>query len=166
MTYDEKLDAILDRLGSIESVLLTVPPDVAKPDDLGFVKPAVRDVSPWLDKRMTSPDPVEAKARALHGVSWAGTVLSDERYDKAWEEVSYLLAAQPFDPRCAPYLGTNPEVALYGLLSGMVALPDETNFFGEYGGSRDPQRLRDVASIADYLAGLPAFSHGGGPSGR
>jgi len=166
MTYDEKLDAILADVARIKTVLLIPSDGPGIADNLGFVKPAVRDVSPWLDKRMTSPDPVEAMQRALHGVSWAGTVLSDERYDKAWEEVSYLLAAQPFDPRCAPYLGTNPEVALYGLLSGMVALPDETNFFGEYGGSRDPQRLRDVASIADYLAGLPAFSHGGGPSGR
>ena len=153
-----------EKLAQIKA-LLDIPSEAAPADDLGFRKPEVRDVSPWLDKRMTSPDPVEAKARALHGVSWAGTVLSDERYDKAWEEVSYLLAANPFDTRCAPYLGTVPEVAFYGLLTGMVALPDETNF-GEYGGSRDPQRLRDVASIADYLAGLPAFSHGGGPSGR
>ena len=165
MTYDEKLDAILDRLGSIESVLLTVPPDIAKPDDFGFVRPAVRDVSPWLDKRMTSPDPVEAKARALHGVSWAGTVLSDERYEAAWREVEDLLAAKPFDPRCAPYLGLQPEVVFFGLLTGMTALPDETNF-GEYGGSRDPQKLRDVPSIAAYLAGLPVFKDGGGPSGR
>ena len=164
MTYDDKLDAILDRLGSIESVLLTVPPDLTKPDDLGFAKPAVRDVSPWLDKRMASPDPVEAKRRALHGVSWAGTVLSDERYEAAWREVEYLLAAQPFDPRCAPYLGLQPEVVFFGLLTGMTALPDETNF-GQYGGSRDPQKLRDVPSIAAYLAGLPAYSHGGTPSG-
>ena len=165
MTYDEKLDAILDRLSSIESVLLTVPPDIAKPDDFGFVKPAVRDVSPWLDKRMTSPDPVEAKARALHGVSWAGTVLSDERYEAAWREVEDLLAAKPFDPRCAPYLGLQPEVVFFGLLTGMTALPDETNF-GEYGGSRDPQKLVGVESIAAYLEGLPAFKSGGGPSGR
>ena len=165
MTYDEKLDAILDRLSSIESVLLTVPPDLTKPDDLGFVKPAVRDVSPWLDKRMTSPDPVEAKQRALHGVSWAGTVLSDERYDKAWEEVEYLLAAQPFDPRCAPYMFTVPEVTFFCLLTGAVALPDEKNF-GRYDGSRDPQKLVGVGSIAAYLAGLPVFKDGGGPSGR
>ena len=153
-----------EKLAQIKA-LLDIPSDAAPADDLGFRKPAVRDVSPWLDKRMTSPDPVEAKARALHGVSWAGTVLSDERYDKAWEEVSYLLAAQPFDTRCEPYLGLQPEVALFGLLTGMVALPDETNF-GEYGGSRDPQKLRDVASIESYLAGLPAFKDGGGPSGR
>ena len=165
MTYDEKLDAILDRLGSIESVLLTVPPDLTKPDNLGFVKPAVRDVSPWLDRRMTSPDPVEAMQRALHGVSWAGTVLSDERYEAAWREVEYLLAANPFDPRCKPYLGLQPEVVFYALLTGSAALPDEVNF-GHYGGSTDPQKLRDVLSIADLLASQPAFKSGGGPSGR
>lgn len=144
--------------------LLEIPSDAAPADNFGFIKPAVRDVSPWLDRRMPTPDPVEAKQRALHGVSWAGTVLSDERYDAAWREVEYLLAAQPFDPRCAPYLGLQPEVALFGLLTGAVALPDETNF-GQYGGSRDPQKLVGVESIAAYLAGLPAFSHGGTPSG-
>ena len=147
-------------LSKIKGLLLEPVPA----DDLGFTKPAVRDVSPWLDKRMPTPDPVEAMQRALHGVSWAGTVLSDERYEAAWREVQYLLAAQPFDPRCAPYLGTVPEVAFYGLLTGAVALPDETNF-GSYGGSRDPKKLVGVESIAAYLAGLPAYSHGGGPSG-
>lgn len=153
-----------EKLAQIKA-LLDIPSDAAPAvDDFGFVRPDVRDVSPWLDKRMASPDPVEAKARALHGVSWAGTVLSDERYEAAWREVEYLLAAQPFDPRCAPYLGLQPEVVFFGLLTGMTALPDETNF-GEYGGSRDPQKLRDVPSIADYLAGLPTYSHGGAPSG-
>ena len=152
-----------EKLAQIKA-LLDIPSDAAPADDLGFVKPAVRDVSPWLDKRMTSPDPIEAKARALHGVSWAGTVLSDERYEAAWREVEYLLAAQPFDPRCAPYLGLQPEVVFFGLLTGMTALPDETDF-GSYGGSRAPQKLRDVPSIAAYLAGLPAFKGGGVPSG-
>ena len=165
MTYDEKLDAILADVARIKTVLLIPSDGPGIADDLGFVRPAVRDVSPWLDKRMTSPDPVEAMQRALHGVSWAGTVLSDERYEAAWREVEDLLAAKPFDPRCAPYLGLQPEVVFFGLLTGMTALPDETNF-GEYGGSRDPQKLRDVPSIAAYLAGLPVFKDGGGPSGR
>lgn len=163
MTYDDKLDAIAADIARIKTVLL-IPSDAPAAETFGFTKPAVRDVSPWLDKRMTSPDPVEAMQRALHGVSWAGTVLSDERYDAAWREVEYLQSAQPFDPRCVPYIGLHPEPVFFGLLTGDVALPDETNF-GQYGGSRDPQKLKGVGSVAEWLAGLPAFNRGGGPSG-
>lgn len=144
--------------------LLEIPSAPAA-DDFGFTKPAIRDVSPWLGKRMTSPDPVEAMQRALHGVSWAGTALSDERYEAAWREVEYLQKAAPFDPRCEPYIGLQPEVAFFALLTGAAALPDE-KVFGRYSGSSDPRRFRDVPSIAAYLAGMPAFNRGGGPSGR
>ena len=132
-------------------------------ETFGFVRPTARDITPWVDRRMVIPDVLEATVRALHGVSWAGTILSGERYEAAWREVEKLQKAGSFDPACGPYLGLQPEVVYFGLLTGAIALPDEVSF-GHYDGARSPVAFRGIASIAEYLEGIPSLrGRTGGP---
>ena len=137
-------------------------PDKPRVETYGFEKPASRDMSPWLGRRMTAPDVAEALERARHGVSWAGTCLSDVLYEEAWAEVLFLQQAAPLDRRCAPYLGLQPAVVYFGLLTGRIALPSEY-VFGT-AGARNPQSLLGVETIDAYLAGIPSLSgRPGGP---
>ena len=168
----EKLEALGETLGLVASDVSAIKESLGKkapaaapapgPETFGFVKPEVRYIDTWGGKRMTTPDVGEAIARALHGVSWAGTCLSDALYEAAWEEVQYLQAANAFDRRCAPYLGLQPNLVYFGLLTGAIALPLEYVFGSA--GARNPQNLLGVESIAAYLAGMPSLSgRPGGP---
>lgn len=122
MNYDEKLDRIYDDVSQIKARLLGTNAPVGGTGLYALVKPAARNISPYVNQAMTSPDATEALERARHGVTWAGTTpLSDERWAEVWDEIERLKAGDP--ATIEPYTWLNPEFVGFALLTDLINQP-------------------------------------------
>lgn len=118
--YNEKLDLIIARLEAIEARLVVAQPSPAPSGGLyAFVRPAIRDITPWADKPMRQTDPAEVIERALHGVGWQGNYIADSSYDEAWAEIENLKTGDA--KLISRYSELDPEFAGVGLLTGLFS---------------------------------------------
>lgn len=166
MTYDEKLDLILEKLTALESRLAAIEGPVQTPVPppttglYAFARPAVRNVAQFGGRRMAEADPVEAIQRALHGVGWAGNEIAELAYDEAWEEIEKLKSGD--SALIARYSMLDPEFAGVALLSGLIAPAKyDAITFGVNAKSREALAGKTVASFL-----LDQFAVSGGPSGE
>lgn len=170
---DETLDRVLallgeviSRIGAIEARLdagLTIvqPPAAPQPTPLdAFVKPAMRDVSPWAERRdMTGPDVDEAIRRAHHGVNWRGGYLGAAAYEAAWTEIERLKSGDR--ELIDRYRMLHPEFAGYGLLVGLFAPVAEDRWsWGVNSATREGFAGQTIQSFLD-----DQFKVGGTPGG-
>ena len=154
MSYDDKLDLIISRLGAIEAKLSPAPTGGL----YDLVRPAVRDVSPWSGVEMRGPDPFAALARALHGVDWRGYHLDDTGYDEAWEEIEQLKRGIGIEF----YRALDPEFAGYALLVGLIS---PAKYDGAtWGTNRDKRLALAGATVESFIS--DQFAVSGSASGQ
>ncbi len=154
-----ELRAINDRLDRMEAAgnpPVVSPTADGKLDLYDFKRPAVRNVTPWIERQMSQNfDVDEATARALHGVNWRGFVLTQPAYDAAWREIEALKSGDPAITEVYRAANLDPALAGFCLLTGHL----EPVASDEALSSSDDAKRRALEglTIETFLGGMPYF---------
>ncbi len=164
MATDIYLEAISALRGDVGELLKRIAAQAAPVGTGGLyalTKPANRDVSPWVNRPMTSPDVSEALERARHGVTWAGTTpLSDERWAEVWEEIERLKAGDA--AAIQPYVWLMPDFVGPALLTDVIRSPRHDDPLSTDGDAR--RRGFGGVTWQAYIEGIRALTgRTGGP---
>ena len=152
--YHAKLDAILAELRIVSSRLAAQPP-AAKKTVHEWDQPTEETMRAELQKHVAmgvpeiKRDVISCVRAAQFGVSWAGTWQEPSQTVKAWDAVRRHILEAPSEAayRGGPFGLLHPDMAVYGLLTGLI--PYEPQPFQVW--SAQANRFKGV-TLEDWLA--------------